>query len=270
MLIYLDVARSNSITQIAITATSNDRHDVSNYRSIECLFESVFRPQTTKKFRRSALRSFCEGKPPVTVGFPAQMDANADNVSIWCRHISKTIGSTSNVDSTLPRQIDIKRRHRFKGLCLLWDDTIDSYRQWLRSSCRCTRKPIVLVNTKIIVSDIRRNGVYFMTNRIHNIPDHIYLLCCKYTLLVGTFSLDDISTNNGSYCRHSYTYCFPGNALYVHIPYFTVRICKPRHSLHHITLRQRAPLLKQLDALMPSCLKNKTYFRCCKKLFILK
>ena len=65
-----------------ITATSNDRHGVSNYRSVGCLFISLF-ILTTKKHQRSALLSLCEGNPPVTDGFPAQMDGNAENVSTW-------------------------------------------------------------------------------------------------------------------------------------------------------------------------------------------
>ena len=42
------------------TATSNDRHGVLNYRSIECLFNSLLR-LTTRRHQRSASPSLCEG-----------------------------------------------------------------------------------------------------------------------------------------------------------------------------------------------------------------
>ena len=67
------------------TATPNDRRDIWNYRSTECLFNSLFR-LTTKKHQRSASLSLCQGNPPVTGGFPAQRDSNAENISIWWRH----------------------------------------------------------------------------------------------------------------------------------------------------------------------------------------
>ena len=57
------------------TATSNGRHGVSNYWSIECLFSSLFR-LTTKNHQKSALLSLCERNPPVTGGFPTEV----------CRH----------------------------------------------------------------------------------------------------------------------------------------------------------------------------------------
>ena len=47
-----------------ITLTLNDRHGVSNHRSMDCLFTRLFRP-TTKKHQRSALLSFCEWKSPL-------------------------------------------------------------------------------------------------------------------------------------------------------------------------------------------------------------
>ena len=56
---------------IDITATSNDRHGVSNYRSIECLFDILLRLKTNKH-KRSALPSLCVGKPLVTSGSKIQ------------------------------------------------------------------------------------------------------------------------------------------------------------------------------------------------------
>ena len=56
-----------SLYWATVTVTSNDRHGVSNYRSIQCLFNTLFR-LTTKKYQRSALLSLCEGNPPVSCG----------------------------------------------------------------------------------------------------------------------------------------------------------------------------------------------------------
>ena len=46
-------------------------------------FISFFFRLTTKKYQRPALLSFCEWNPPVTDGFPARKDSNAEHVSIW-------------------------------------------------------------------------------------------------------------------------------------------------------------------------------------------
>ena len=54
-----------------ITVTSNDRHGVSNYQSIDYLFHALF-GLTTNKHQMSVLLSFCEGNPPLTGGFPSQ------------------------------------------------------------------------------------------------------------------------------------------------------------------------------------------------------
>ena len=35
---------------------------------------------------KGVLLPFCEGNPPVSGGFPAQKDSNADYVSVWWRH----------------------------------------------------------------------------------------------------------------------------------------------------------------------------------------
>ena len=66
---------------IYITAMSNGRHGVSNFRSIECLFDSLFK-LTPKKHERSALLSLC---PLVTDGFLPR-NSNVEFVSLWWRH----------------------------------------------------------------------------------------------------------------------------------------------------------------------------------------
>ena len=71
--------------------TSNNRHGVSTYRSIECLFNPLVRLTTLEHQRSSALLALCEGNPPVNGtpvngGFPSQRFSKAENVSIWWRH----------------------------------------------------------------------------------------------------------------------------------------------------------------------------------------
>ena len=56
-----------------IKATSSDRHGVSNYRSIKCLFNTLRTP-TTETDQRSASLFFCEGNSSVTGGFLTQRD----------------------------------------------------------------------------------------------------------------------------------------------------------------------------------------------------
>ena len=67
---------------VIITATSNDRHGVSNYRSIECLFSISFRLTTSKVRVTVPLWGECTGDRWI----PAQRDSNAEKNSIWWRH----------------------------------------------------------------------------------------------------------------------------------------------------------------------------------------
>ena len=65
------------------------RHDggdcVSNHRPRDCLLNRLFR-RRSKKTSKLRVIGLCEGNPPGTVEFPAQMASNAENVSIWWRH----------------------------------------------------------------------------------------------------------------------------------------------------------------------------------------
>ena len=53
---------NNHHADYSIKAASSDRHGVSNYRRIDCLFNSSFR-LPTKKYQRSALLSLCDENP---------------------------------------------------------------------------------------------------------------------------------------------------------------------------------------------------------------
>ena len=62
-----------------ITATSNDRHGVSKYRLIECLFNRVFFRLTTKTSKVRVTVPLW-GESTLTCGFPAQRDSNVENL----------------------------------------------------------------------------------------------------------------------------------------------------------------------------------------------
>ena len=59
-----------SISPFVIAVTSHGCHDVSNHR------QQLFRAKNKKTSKSSTLVSLCEGKPPVTDGFPSQDASN--------------------------------------------------------------------------------------------------------------------------------------------------------------------------------------------------
>ena len=66
----------------------NERDSVLNHQPHHCLLKSLFgrRSKKTSKLRVTGL---CAGNSPGTGEFPAQMDSDAENVSIWWRHHDK-------------------------------------------------------------------------------------------------------------------------------------------------------------------------------------
>ena len=63
----------------------NERDGVSSHRRLDCLKNSLFRHRSMKtaRFRATGL---CEGKPPVTDGFPSQKASKSESIFIWWRH----------------------------------------------------------------------------------------------------------------------------------------------------------------------------------------
>ena len=63
----------------------NGRDGVSNYQPRDYLLNrlSMYKSKEASKLRVTGL---CAGNSPVTGEFHAQMDSNAENVSIWWRH----------------------------------------------------------------------------------------------------------------------------------------------------------------------------------------
>ena len=79
----------------------NGRNGVSNHRRLDCMLNRLFRLRSKKTSKLNAT-GLCEGKPPVTCGFPSQKARDAENVSIWWRHICDLCNMesvTSNVFS---------------------------------------------------------------------------------------------------------------------------------------------------------------------------
>ena len=63
----------------------NGRDSVSNHQPHDCLLNRLFR-RRSKKTSKLRVTGLCEGNPPVTGEFPAQMASNAENISTWWRH----------------------------------------------------------------------------------------------------------------------------------------------------------------------------------------
>ena len=68
----------------------NGRDSVSNHQPHHCLLNRLFR-RRSKKTSKLRVTGLCVGNSLVIGEFPAQMDSNAENVSIWWRHQVKTI-----------------------------------------------------------------------------------------------------------------------------------------------------------------------------------
>ena len=64
----------------------NGRDSVSNHQPYDCLLNCLFR-RRWKKTSKLRVTCLCAGNSPGTGKFPAQMASNAENVSIWWRHL---------------------------------------------------------------------------------------------------------------------------------------------------------------------------------------
>ena len=71
---------------MALQWRHDERNGVSIHQRFYCLFNRLFR-HWSKKTSKTRVTGLCEGNPPVTGGFPSQRVSNAENVSIWWRHL---------------------------------------------------------------------------------------------------------------------------------------------------------------------------------------
>ena len=67
----------------------NYRDGVSNHQPHDCLLNRLFRCRW-KKTSKLRITGLCAGNSPVTGEFPTQRASNAENVSIWWRHVKFT------------------------------------------------------------------------------------------------------------------------------------------------------------------------------------
>ena len=63
----------------------NGRDSVNNHQPDDCLLISLFR-RRSKKTSKLRVTGLCTGNSPEKGEFPAQVDSNAESVSIWWRH----------------------------------------------------------------------------------------------------------------------------------------------------------------------------------------
>ena len=73
------------IWKLSLQWRYNERHGVSNHRSLDCLLSRLFR-RRSKKIAKLRVSGLCEGNLPVTGEFPSQRASDAENASIWWRH----------------------------------------------------------------------------------------------------------------------------------------------------------------------------------------
>ena len=92
-LIWIDQRRICKITawhrpylnSLTLLRRHNDRDGVSNHQPHDCLLNRLFR-RRSKKISKLSVTDLCEENSPESGELSAQMDSNAENVSIWWRH----------------------------------------------------------------------------------------------------------------------------------------------------------------------------------------
>ena len=78
----------------------NERNDISSHRRLCCLLSRWFRGRL-KKSSKLRVTGLCGGNSPVSGEFPAQRASNAENVSIWWRHLDHLESVASDEENTL-------------------------------------------------------------------------------------------------------------------------------------------------------------------------
>ena len=103
----------------------NERDGVSNHRRLDCLLHYLFRRRSKKTSKLRGI-GLCEGNPLVTGEFPAQRVSNANNVSIWLRHL---------VDITYVALIFEFKRFLFVKTYFPWEVLITISWMWYINPC---------------------------------------------------------------------------------------------------------------------------------------
>ena len=74
---------------VALQWRYNELDGVSNHQPYDRLLKRLFRSRS-KKASKLRVTGRCKGNSPMTGEFPAQRAGNAENVSIWWRHLGNT------------------------------------------------------------------------------------------------------------------------------------------------------------------------------------
>ena len=77
---------------IPLQLCHNEHNGISNHQPYNYMHNCLFRCRS-KKTSKLHVTGLCEGNSPVTGEFPAQRASNAENVSIWLRHVSCVTGA---------------------------------------------------------------------------------------------------------------------------------------------------------------------------------
>ena len=72
----------------------NGHDSVSNHQPHDCLLLNRLSRRRSKKISKFRVTGLCAGNSPETGELPAQMNSNAENVSIWWRHHVSSICNT--------------------------------------------------------------------------------------------------------------------------------------------------------------------------------
>ena len=91
---YLHVLDYISHIFVVLQWLHNEHDGVSNHQPHDCLFNRFF-IRKSKKTSTLRVTGLCEGNSLVIGEFPAQRASNAENVSIWWRHVTTLLKSTS-------------------------------------------------------------------------------------------------------------------------------------------------------------------------------
>ena len=75
---------------VLIRTTSHKHWGILNHQQFDCLSNSLHYSGWWQHHQKSTLLALCEGKPPVTGGFPSQRASNAESVSMSCHHHVQT------------------------------------------------------------------------------------------------------------------------------------------------------------------------------------
>ena len=129
----------------------NGHSSVSNHQPHDCLLNRLFR-RRSKKTPKLRVTGLCAGNSPGTGEFPAQMDSNAENVSIWWRHHGKVKFMQQCYITFFKHNHSNIFQHPL------------TYQLWSFFACSINNVPIVYVILSNSRREIRSSNTYFIVN----------------------------------------------------------------------------------------------------------